>query len=153
MATTPRGLWTHVAIGKYLNINHSSGTPVYRQVMEQIKKAVATGDIQADEQLPTIRELSAILKINPNTIAKVYNELEREKIIYKRQGMGSFVSPLVKRSDTLSARKAEALKAATHFLLETWSLQLTNEEMAEVLQEAADKLKLNQHWTDKDDSK
>lgn len=138
-----------MAIGKYLNINHSSGTPVYRQVMEQIKKAVATGDINADEKLPTIRELSAILKINPNTIAKVYNELEREKIIYKRQGMGSFVSPLIKRSETLSARKAEALTAATHFLLETWSLQLTNAEMAEVLQEAADKLNLDQKWVSK----
>ena len=138
-----------MAIGKYLNINHNSGTPVYRQVMDQIKKAVATGDISADEKLPTIRQLSSLLKINPNTIAKVYNELERENIIYKRQGMGSFISPQIKRTETLKVRKAEALKFATHFLLETWALQLTNEEMAEVLQEAADKLNLDQQWIDK----
>jgi GntR family transcriptional regulator len=135
-----------VAIGKYLNITHSSGIPVYRQVMEQIKKAVATGDILADEKLPTIRELSGILKINPNTIAKVYNELERENIIYKRQGMGTFVSPQVKRSETLKVRRAEALKAATHFLLETWSLQLSHEELKDILQESADNLNLDQKW-------
>jgi GntR family transcriptional regulator len=135
-----------VAVGKYLNITHSSGIPVYRQVMEQIKKAVATGDIIADEKLPTIRELSGILKINPNTIAKVYNELERENIIYKRQGMGTFVSPQVERSETLKVRRAEALKAATHFLLETWSLQLSHEELKDILQEAADNLNLDQKW-------
>lgn len=135
-----------MAIGKYLNITHSSGIPVYRQVMEQIKKAVATGDIIADEKLPTIRELSGILKINPNTIAKVYNELERENIIYKRQGMGTFVAPQVERSETLQVRRAEALKAATHFLLETWSLQLSHEELKDILQEAADNLNLDQKW-------
>ena len=135
-----------MAIGKYLNINHSSGIPVYRQVMEQIKKAVATGDIMADEKLPTIRDLSGVLKINPNTIAKVYNELERENIIYKRQGMGTFVSPQVKRSETLKVRKAEAFNAATHFLLETWALQLSHEELTDILQEAADKLNLAQQW-------
>lgn len=135
-----------MAIGKYLNITHSSGIPVYRQVMAQIKKAVATGDIVADEKLPTIRDLSGILKINPNTIAKVYNELERENIIYKRQGMGTFVSPQVKRSETLKVRRAEALKAATHFLLETWSLQLSHEELKDILQEAADNLNLDQKW-------
>lgn len=142
-----------MAIGKYLNINHSSGTPVYRQVMDQIKKAVATGDIQVDEKLPTIRDLSALLKINPNTIAKVYNELERENIIYKRQGMGTFVSAQIKRTETLGVRKKEALKAATQFLLETWSLQLSNDEMVEVLQEAADKLNLKQDWAQRDKKK
>lgn len=135
-----------MSIGRYLNINHSSGTAVYRQVMEQIKKAIAAKDIIEDEKLPTIRELAALLKINHNTIAKVYNELEREKIIYKRQGMGCFVSTQVEPVATLASRKALAAEAASHFLLETWSLQLSHDELAEVLQEVADKLNLDHVW-------
>lgn len=135
-----------MSISKYLNINHSSGAAVYRQVMDQIKKAVASGDITENEKLPTIRELAALLRINHNTIAKVYNELEREKIIYKRQGMGSFVSAQKKSSETIAARKGLAAEAANHFLLDTWSLQLSQHELADVLQIAADKLNLDHAW-------
>jgi GntR family transcriptional regulator len=72
--------------------NPSSGVPIYVQLMEQVKHAVETGALRPGEQLPGIRPLSEELVINPNTVAKVYRELEHEGVIELRQGAGAFVS-------------------------------------------------------------
>lgn len=65
--------------------------PIYYQIVEFIKKQVIRGDIELGEKLPSIREISAILGINPNTLQRVYSELERKGIIVSRRGLGSFV--------------------------------------------------------------
>ena len=75
-----------------LKPNPSSGVPIYLQLMEQIKHAIETGALRAGEQLPGIRKLAEELVINPNTIAKVYRELEHEGVIELRQGAGAFVA-------------------------------------------------------------
>lgn len=87
--------------------NPSSGTPIYVQLMEQIKHAIETGVLQPGEQLPGIRKLAEDLVINPNTAAKVYRELEHEGVIELRQGAGAFVAErkgAVARADILRAR-------------------------------------------------
>src|SRR5215831_4887065 len=75
-----------------LKPNPSSGVPIYLQLMGQIKHAIETGAMRAGEQLPGIRKLAEELVINPNTIAKVYRELEHEGVIELRQGAGAFVA-------------------------------------------------------------
>ena len=64
-----------------LRLNPSSGIPLYLQLMEQIKHAVETEAIRAGDQLPSVRKLAEEVVINPNTVARVYRELEREGII------------------------------------------------------------------------
>lgn len=72
--------------------NPTSGVPIYVQIMEQIKHAIETGAVRPGEQLPGIRSLAEMLVINPNTVAKVYRELEHEGILDLRHGMGAFVT-------------------------------------------------------------
>jgi GntR family transcriptional regulator len=72
--------------------NPSSGVPLYLQLMEQVKHAIETGALRPGDQLPGIRPLAEELVINPNTVAKVYRELEHEGVIELRHGAGAFVS-------------------------------------------------------------
>ncbi len=72
--------------------NPTSGVPIYVQIMEQIKHAIETGALRPGDQLPGIRSLAETLVINPNTVAKVYRELEHEGVLDLRHGMGAFVT-------------------------------------------------------------
>src|SRR5712675_2496301 len=76
-----------------LQINFKSGKPVYLQVVDQIKSAAASGALQTGEPLPSIRPLAEELRLNRNTIAKAYTELESQGIIETLPGKGSFVRP------------------------------------------------------------
>jgi GntR family transcriptional regulator len=86
--------------------NPSSGVPIYLQLMEQVKHAIETGALRPGDQLPGIRPLAEELVINPNTVAKVYRELEHEGVIELRHGAGAFVSghaPAKQLADNLRA--------------------------------------------------
>src|SRR5881392_3017410 len=72
--------------------NPALGTPIYLQLMEQVKHAVETGALRAGDQLPGIRPLAEELVVNPNTVAKAYRELEHEGVIELRHGAGAFVA-------------------------------------------------------------
>ena len=76
-----------------LQINFKSGMPVYLQVVDQIKAAAASGAIQSGEPIPSIRPLAEELRVNRNTIAKAYTELESQGIIETIPGKGCFVKP------------------------------------------------------------
>jgi len=76
----------------HFQINPHSGVPVYRQMIDQIKYYVASGALKAEDQLPSIRELAQSLAINPTTVVRVYNELEREGVVEMRHGKGAFIT-------------------------------------------------------------
>jgi GntR family transcriptional regulator len=101
-------------------IDTTSRTPIYRQLVAQIREAVARGRVLPDDRLPSVRELSRQLVINPNTVARVYTELEREGVLHTRQGLGVFVaqpgSELTRRArkDRLTSLIDELLTAAVH---------------------------------------
>jgi GntR family transcriptional regulator len=76
----------------FINIDPSSGLPIYIQIAQQIKTAVAMGRLLPEESLPSVRQLAVDLAVNPNTVARAYLDLEIEGVIYKRQGAGTFVS-------------------------------------------------------------
>jgi GntR family transcriptional regulator len=76
-----------------LQINYKSGKPVYLQVVDQIKAAAASGAMQAGEPLPSIRPLAEDLRVNRNTIAKAYTELESQGVIETIPGKGCFLKP------------------------------------------------------------
>jgi GntR family transcriptional regulator len=74
------------------HIESASRVPIYRQLVAQIREAVARGKVKPDERLPSVRELSRELVVNPNTVARVYTELEREGVLNTRPGLGVFVA-------------------------------------------------------------
>ena len=76
-------------------IDSRSRTPIYEQLLEQLRWQVTMGYLKPDEALPSVRSLSAELGINPNTIQKAYRQMEQEGLIYSRPGRGSFVTPSV----------------------------------------------------------
>ncbi|HQX80808.1 MAG TPA: GntR family transcriptional regulator [Vicinamibacterales bacterium] len=73
-------------------LNFKSGKPVYLQVVDQVKAAVASGAAQAGDTLPSIRPLAEELRVNRNTVAKAYTELERQGVIDTAAGKGCFIS-------------------------------------------------------------
>jgi len=73
-------------------VEFSSSLPIYIQIMNLIKTKVVSGEIDRGEKLPSVRELSKELKVNPNTIQRVYQELEREELVKTQRGMGTFVT-------------------------------------------------------------
>jgi GntR family transcriptional regulator len=75
-----------------LKIDPANNTPIYEQVINQIKYGIATGELAPDEPIPSIRQLSLRLLINPNTVIRAYRELEREGVIEMRRGLGAFVT-------------------------------------------------------------
>src|SRR5216684_1765086 len=74
------------------NIDAAHPTPLYHQLERAIRFAIATGRLGVGDQLPTVRQLAVDLRINANTVARVYAELERAGVIETRRGIGSFVT-------------------------------------------------------------
>jgi GntR family transcriptional regulator len=77
-----------------IRIDNASDRAVYQQIIDQVKRDIACGKVMKEERLPTVRQLAGQLAINPNTIAKAYQQLEREGIITTRSGAGTFVANL-----------------------------------------------------------
>ena len=75
-------------------IDAGSGVPIYRQLVEQVRRDVMLGRLVAGDQLPPLREVVDALTINPNTVVKAYAELEHDGLVVRRQGMGTFVAPV-----------------------------------------------------------
>ncbi len=95
-----------------VRVNPSSGTPIYLQLMEQIKHAVETCALQAGEQLPTMRKLAVELVINPNTVIRAYRELEREGIVEIRHGSGAFVRQSATGRTKISLKAQSVMQSA-----------------------------------------
>ena len=75
-----------------VRIDTSDPAPIYVQIDRAIRAAVATGRLSKGAQLPTVRQLAVALRVNANTVAKVYSELERAGLVETRRGVGTFVS-------------------------------------------------------------
>jgi GntR family transcriptional regulator len=75
-----------------ISIDPRDATPIYAQIDHGLRAAIATGRLRAGDQLPTVRELAVELKVNANTVARVYAELERAGVLETRRGVGSFIA-------------------------------------------------------------
>lgn len=73
-------------------IDYQDGTPIYEQIVNRYKNLIASGVLQPEEKMPSVRNLAMELSINPNTIQRAYGELERQGYIYSVKGRGNFVS-------------------------------------------------------------
>ena len=120
-----------------VNLDPQDGRPLYLQIMDEVRRAVVVGTLQAEDPLPSVRELAADLVVNPRTVSQAYQELEREGVIYVRRGQGTFVSPTVKRS--AGERRSLALAVAKRALLEARRNGLSAEELVMSIQKLAAK--------------
>lgn len=76
-----------------------TGVPVYRQIIDQVRGALASGALAAGDQLPTVRQLAVDLAINPNTVVRAYKELELSGLLETHQGTGTFISSQMRSLD------------------------------------------------------
>jgi GntR family transcriptional regulator len=106
----------------------TSRVPIYRQLMDQIRQAVARGRLKPGSRLPSVRVLSRELVVNPNTIARTYTELEREGVLHTRQGLGVFIAE--PQADLSATARRERLAAALdRFLTEAFHLGFSADEL------------------------
>jgi len=91
-----------------LEIDHHSGVPIYRQLIEQIRRQIMSGQLSEGEQLMSVRELAAQLRVNPMTISKAYALLEVEGLVERRRGIGLFAARL--RKDQKERTKGKLLE-------------------------------------------
>jgi GntR family transcriptional regulator len=113
-------------------INSASRLPIYQQLVQQVREAIARGDLKAHEQLPSVRQLSRDLVVNPNTIARAYTELERDGLLNNRPGRGVFVAE-PKGELTKDARRRRLLEILDRFLTEAVHLGFSAEEVLQLV--------------------
>jgi GntR family transcriptional regulator len=122
-----------------LQINFKSGKPVYLQLVDQIKSAAATGILRPGEALPSIRPLAEELRVNRNTVAKAYTELETQGIIENLAGKGCFVkengSPLKK-----DVRRKLLTQEVDQVVIQSYHLQVPRPEFVDLVNERLDHL-------------
>lgn len=116
----------------HIEISPHDGVPIYRQIVNQVKYLIASGQLVAGDELPPIRTLAEQLLVTPNTIVKSYSELESEGLVYKRRGAGTYIadfkSPLARKEQKrILTQRADAL------LAEARQLNFTFEEVVDLL--------------------
>ncbi len=116
-----------------LRIEYHSGIPVYRQIIQGITAAVEEGRLQDGDRLPTIRELSSALKVNPNTVAKAYREMELMHLLEGHGRNGSVINdlraPLAVLSDEEKAEKLNQIYLRA--VAEATAHQISEKELRE----------------------
>jgi GntR family transcriptional regulator len=117
-----------------IRLSSTNGMPVYRQIANQVKYLVASGRLKPGQELPTIRGLAERLLINPNTVVHAYSELEREGVVVRRHGSGTYVAESVPRPQTRETAEALADKVDS-LLADADHLDLGLEEVLRLVRE------------------
>ncbi|MGB7582336.1 MAG: GntR family transcriptional regulator [Sedimentisphaerales bacterium] len=124
-----------------IKIDNASDRPVYQQIIDQVKRDIALGRLGKDEKLPTVRQLAGQLAINPNTIAKAYQQMEREGIITTRPGSGAFVANL--NSDLSSSVKKKLISEdLERAVVDAFHMQIDGQTLLKWFNEAIEKFNL-----------
>ncbi|HKN26264.1 MAG TPA: GntR family transcriptional regulator [Candidatus Acidoferrum sp.] len=122
-----------------LHVSPATGVPLYLQIESQLKHAIAAGALKQGDTLPSVRKLAADLRINPNTVARAYQNLERDGVIRTVPGGGTFVAdnvPGLLKSEKLKRLKPFALQLA----VEGTQLRLSRDEILKQVHVALDEL-------------
>src|SRR5215470_15836907 len=103
-------------MSQIFSLSPSHPMPLYAQLTRAIQFAIVTGRLQIGEQLPTVRQLAVDLRLNANTVARVYAELERAGVLGTCRGVGTFVRGLGNHTAALPERRQELVRLAHRFL-------------------------------------
>ena len=125
-----------IAIHLGWQIEFNSGIPVYKQIINHVAAALASGSLKEGDRLPTIRALHEQLDVNPNTVAKAYRELELKGVISSERGSGSYVKtgagPVAKSDEERAAKCSEVYQ---RMLAEAAARGLTEQDMIRYITE------------------
>ncbi|MDB4912762.1 MAG: Transcriptional regulator, GntR family [Gemmatimonadetes bacterium] len=116
-----------------VNLDPNDVRPLYLQIMDEVRRALVIGTLHENDPLPSVRELSSQLLINPRTVSQAYQELEREGVIFVRRGHGTFVSPDSRPDE--EQRRALRQGVARRVLLETRRNGISVDELMESILE------------------
>ncbi len=118
-----------------------TSTAIYRQIADQIRRAIATGELAVGDSVPSVRVLAKELVINPNTVAKAYAELMRDGVLESQAGRGAFVAP--KRDIYTKAERLRRLDEALDTAISTGiALHFSGDELLARMQSKLSKLKV-----------
>jgi len=106
--------------------------PIYRQIILRFNRAFVRGDIRPGDRIPSIRELSALLRVNTNTIQRVYQEMEREEVISSKRGTGYYLTEDSKMTDKI--RRELTSESVQRFVDEMCALGLKKKEIINELE-------------------
>ncbi|QTH44658.1 GntR family transcriptional regulator [Cohnella sp. LGH] len=105
--------------------------PLYEQVLDQVRSSIAKGEIALGDKIPSVRELAQALKINPNTVMRAYQELERDRLTETRRGQGTYITTDMNVVEGIRSRIAE--QAIDEFLTKMSSLGFDDGEIDQLL--------------------
>jgi len=121
-------------MSQVFSISPSHPMPLYAQLTRAIQFAIATGRLKIGEQLPTVRQLAVELRVNANTVAKVYAELERSGVLETRRGVGTFVCARHFEANTRQDQEEILRELADRFIEEAGAMGFTPDDLLEHLQ-------------------
>lgn len=115
-----------------ITISPSDGVPIYLQIVQQVRRLVAAGELEEGEELPSIRTLAEQLVVNPNTIARAYRELETAGVVTFSRGMGTFVAATDLRSVS-EERQSILAENIDQLLADSRALRVPFEELLDLI--------------------
>lgn len=121
-----------------ITINESSPVPIYQQIIDGMRREILAGVFGPDSRLPSIRDLALELKVNPNTIARAYQELESEGILYFKRGQGAFVTPQ-SDADLLAQARQEMVKHINEIITIARSMGLDRTQVRSIFDAVLEK--------------
>ena len=121
-----------------ISLNYRDSRPIYEQIKDGLKKLIVSGAMAADEKLPSVRALATQLSINPNTIQRAYQELERSGYIYTVKGKGSFVCDT---QNAVELKRSEQQKELNTYVTKVLATGITEPELTDMLQRAIENAK------------
>ena len=116
-----------------ISLDSKDPTPLHAQLERNIRLAIATGRLRPGDQLPTVRQMAVDLRINANTVARVYLALEREGIVATKRGVGTFITERMPKSAHDEHRKRRLRALIDQFLTETTALGYSPDEVTQHL--------------------
>jgi GntR family transcriptional regulator len=119
----------------HLSINTADPRPIYVQIMDEVRRAIVLGTLRPEDPLPSVRQLASDLRVNPNTVAQAYRELERAGVAYVRRGQGTFVADA---GPGHAERRDLARGVAERALVEAHRNGIGAEELIGAIREAAE---------------
>ena len=134
------------------SLSPSHPMPLYAQLTRAIQFAIATGRLRIGEQLPTVRQLAVELRVNANTVAKVYTELERSGILETRRGVGTFVSAHHLEAGHRQEHEKHLIELVDRFVAEAGAMGFSTDDLLDQLQSRRKKETKNVEFNDESDS-
>ncbi|WP_059050637.1 GntR family transcriptional regulator [Paenibacillus senegalimassiliensis] len=117
-----------------MSIEFDNNLPIYLQIMNYLKREIVTGKLKAGDKIPSVRELAADLQINPNTVQRTFQELEREAVVETKRGLGRYVTN--EEGKIMSIKKEMAGELLDRFIGGMQELGFSSQDIATIVSEA-----------------